>query len=72
MGSTILSVHVPPESVDVQMLPLWVVAASFVPSLLEAIACQKLEAIACLSIHEPPESAEVQLWLGTSSGSGFP
>jgi len=69
MGSTILSVHVPPESVDVQMLPLWVVAASFVPSLLEAIADQNppTPTVTDLSVHEPPESAEVQMWLGTSA-----
>ena len=55
-----LSVHDPPESVDVQMLPSKPTAASFAPPLLEAMADHFCGAPTDLSVHERPESQDVQ------------
>ena len=57
-GST--SVHVSPESVDVQILPPSTVAASFVPSL--DIVMPRQTRVLALDVHVSPESVDVQMF----------
>ena len=57
------SVHVAPESVEVQMFPTSTVAASLVPSLDEVMDCQLLPLpVEVFSVHVAPESVEVQMF----------
>jgi len=73
----VLSVQVPPESVDVQILPpvpekLLDAAASFVPSLLEAIASHMSFPLPTgLSVHVPPESVDVQMLPHLTAAASF-
>jgi hypothetical protein len=53
----VISVHVAPESVDVQMLPLYSTAASFVPSWLEVIDRQTFPD--AREVQVSPESSDV-------------
>ena len=46
-------------------------AASFVPSLLDAIACQFFVAPADLSFHDPPESVDVQMLPSKPTAASF-
>jgi hypothetical protein len=48
-----------PESVDVQMFPLWALAASLVPSLDIAMPYAPGNAAYSLDVHVSPESADV-------------
>jgi hypothetical protein len=56
----VTSVHVAPESVDVQMFPCQTVAASLVPSFEIVIPCQAL--VLPTSVHVAPESVDVQIF----------
>ena len=58
----VFSVHVAPESVEVQMFPWKTTAASLVPSLDEAMDCQLLPPVEVFSVHVAPESVEVQMF----------
>ena len=55
------SVHVAPESLDVQMLPYSTNAASLDPSLLEVIPIHLAEPADVSSVHVAPESLDVQM-----------
>ena len=70
---TVLSVHVPPESVDVQMFPPLTTAASFVPSLLEAMPRQFLGEGGCRnrSVQDSPESVDVHGLPPLATAAGF-
>ena len=57
------SVHVAPESVEVQMFPLLTTAASLAPSLDEVMETQPLVLpTEVFSVHVAPESVEVQMF----------
>ena len=59
----VFSVHVAPESVEVQMFPPLTTAASLVPSLDEARAYQYFPLpVEVFSVHVAPESVEVQMF----------
>jgi len=60
----VFSVHVAPESAEVQMFPPQTTAASLVPSFDEVIDCQffVLPGEAVFSVHVAPESVEVQMF----------
>ena len=59
----VFSVHVAPESVEVQMFPWKTTAASLVPSLDEAMDCQLLPLpVEVFSVHVAPESVEAQMF----------
>ena len=55
------SVQERPESVEVQIDPGWTTAASFVPSLLEAIEYQFFGPVFADSVQVRPELVEVQI-----------
>jgi hypothetical protein len=57
----LLSVHVAPKSPDVQMYPLYAVAASFMPSEEDAIDVHPWAVLFTCSIHVSPESLDVQI-----------
>ena len=57
------SVHVPPESVEVQMFSALTTAASLVPSLDEVMEYHFLMLpTEVFSVHVPPEFVEVQMF----------
>ena len=57
------SVHVPPESVEVQMFSALTTAASLVPSLDEVMEYQSFALpTEVFSVHVPPEFVEVQMF----------
>merc|ERR1719321_1339594 len=69
---TVLSVHMPPESVDVQMFPPLTTAASFVPSLLEEIPSQFWpKEPTGLPVHIRPESGDVQMLPPATTAASF-
>jgi hypothetical protein len=59
----VFSVHVAPESVEVQMFPPQTTAASLVPTLDEVMElhCFPLP-VEVFSVHVAPESVEVQIF----------
>jgi hypothetical protein len=74
LPTEVSSVHVAPESVEVQMFPLQQLAASLVPSLDEVMECQSLPLpVEVFSVHVAPESVEVQMFpLETTAASLVP
>ena len=63
LPAEVSSVHVAPESVEVQMFPpLLTTAASLVPSLDEVIDHQICAPVEVFSVHVLPESVEVQMF----------
>ena len=63
LPTEVSSVHVAPESVEVQMFPLLTTAASLAPSLDEVMETQPLVLpTEVFSVHVAPESVEVQMF----------
>ena len=59
----VFSVHVAPESVEVQMFPPLTTVASLVPSLDEVIEVHHFPVpVKTYSVHVAPESVEVQMF----------
>ena len=59
------SIHVAPESVDIQMFPCVTAAASLVPSLDDVMPNHRcvLAVHSCVvGVHVSPESVDVQMW----------
>ena len=56
---SVTHVQVSPESLDVQMFPLWTAAASLVPSLDDVINAQFF--VLALDVQVSPESVDVQM-----------
>ena len=62
LPTEVSSVHVAPESVEVQMFPIQILAASLVPSLDEVMEFHSFPLpVEVFSVHVAPESAEVQM-----------
>jgi hypothetical protein len=63
-GEEVFSVHVAPESAEVQMFPFSTTAASLVPSLDEVMPLQPpvFPAEEVVAVHVVPEFEEVQMF----------
>ena len=63
LPTEVSSVQVAPESVEVQIFPSYIIAASLVPSLEDVMACQFFVLPTDVSsVQVAPESVEVQMF----------